>query len=118
MTDTTAIGRTAETAAAAYLQKQGMTIIDRNWRNRWCEIDIVARRGDIIHFVEVKYRRTISYGAGYEHINRDKAARLTRAALAWCQARRFSGDYQIDAISFSGSLEQPLIEYLPSIIGF
>jgi putative endonuclease len=116
MTNTTAIGRAAETAAANYLETHGFTILDRNWRNRWCEIDIVARKDNAVHFVEVKYRRTTAYGAGYDFINYEKANRLTRAALAWCQAHYYQGDYQIDALSLSGPSDNLKIVYIPSIL--
>jgi putative endonuclease len=116
MTDTTAIGRAAETAAAQYLEAQGFTVLDRNWRNRWCELDIVARRTGTTHFVEVKYRRHTYHGAGYESVGYDKTNRLRRAALAWCQAHRYDGDYQIDIISMSGPQDQPIIEYLPNVL--
>jgi len=116
MTNTTAIGRTAEAAAAAYLEERGFIVLDRNWRNRWCEIDLVARKDGVIHFIEVKYRRTTAYGAGYDFINYEKANRLTRAALAWCQAHYYQGDYQIDAVSLSGVADNPKIVYIPSIL--
>jgi putative endonuclease len=114
--NTTAIGRTAESAAASYLESQGLVILDRNWRNRWCEIDIVARGGETIHFVEVKYRRRTDFGAGYESINYAKANRLRRAALAWVQAHRHTGGYQIDIVSISGALSQPKITCIPNAL--
>ena len=113
---TTSSGRAAETHAAKYLQRHGFIILDRNWRNRWCELDIVAALGNTIHFVEVKYRATAAYGRPDEYVNYDKMNRLTRAALAWNQAHRHFGDYQIDIISVTGNLERPSIEHLPSAI--
>lgn len=84
---TTSAGRTAETDAAHYLEQQGYRILDRNWRNRWCELDIVAQRAGVVHFVEVKYRANTSYGLPAEYINRDKITRLTRAAVAYNRHR-------------------------------
>ncbi|GAC1371986.1 MAG: hypothetical protein NVSMB39_6180 [Candidatus Saccharimonadales bacterium] len=65
--------------------------LGRNWRNRWCEIDIVARRGAQIHFVEVKYRRNVSYGYASEYISR--LGLVSGAPLLWrlpdrCSHRR------------------------------
>ena len=77
---------------------------------------IVARKDNAVHFVEVKYRRTTAYGAGYDFINYEKANRLTRAALAWCQAHYYQGDYQIDALSLSGPSDNLKIVYIPSIL--
>ena len=55
-------GRRAEKAAATYLEMRGYQIIERNWRRPRCEIDIVAKKGDVIYFVEVKYRRNDNQG--------------------------------------------------------
>lgn len=112
----TEIGRAAEALAAQYLEGRGLTILDRNWRNRWCELDLVARGPEGIHFIEVKYRRRTDWGSGFDHITPDKIHRLTRAALAWNQARRHHGHYQIDVISVSGPLDNATIEYLPSAV--
>ena len=110
-------GLAAEARAAQYLEDQlGFTILDRNWRNRWCEIDLVARsqsdarigRGTV-HFVEVKYRRSTAYGFAAEYISYDKQHRLTRAAAAWCQAHGYRGAYQIDIITVEGELSAPAI---------
>jgi len=128
--------------AAAYLARHGYTILDRNWRNRWCELDIVARRGSAgqgattwapnnypalrtpgahpeaneVHFIEVKYRRTTAYGYAAEYISRDKQARLIRAAAAWCQAHHYTGPYQISVVTVEGDLAAPVITYLPGVI--
>lgn len=115
---TTSTGRTAEAHAAHYLQQHGFIILDRNWRNRWCELDIVASHGGAVHFIEVKYRATTAYGSPAEYINHDKISRLMLAALAWNQAHHHFGDYQIDIISVTGSLERPVIEHLPNAIGW
>lgn len=109
-------GRAAETLAAQYLENRGLVILDRNWRNRWCELDVVARGPEGIHFIEVKYRRRTDWGSGFDHITPAKINRLTRAALAWNQAHRYYGHYQIDVISISGPLDATTIEYLPCAI--
>jgi len=114
---TVEVGRAAEQLAAAHLEAAGYTIISRNWRNRWCEIDIVARLGPQIHIVEVKYRANTAYGFAAEYISRDKSARLIRAAAACCQASRHYGPYQIDVIAVEGDLEGPIIEHLENVLG-
>jgi putative endonuclease len=114
---TTSTGRAAEQVAADYLVRQGYAILYRNWRNRWCELDIVARKAGTVHFIEVKYRASTAYGLPAEFINHDKSQRLARAALAWTQAHSYSGPYQIDVVSVTGSLENPKLEHLPDITG-
>ena len=114
---TVEVGRAAETLAADWLQRQGFTILDRNWRIRWCELDVVAGCGATIHIVEVKYRRRSDFGSGFEYITADKARRLQRAAIMWLKAHgRLDAPYQIDIIAISGSLKAQNLEYLPNAI--
>ena len=114
---TTSTGRAAEAVAAEYLVRRGFALLDRNWRNRWCELDIVAAQGGRLHFVEVKYRATSFFGAPAEYVNHDKLVRLQRAALAYNQAHGHHGTYQIDVISLTGPLEHPAVDYLADITG-
>lgn len=99
---TTALGRTAEQHAADYLEAQGFTVVARNWRTRFCELDIIARRGATIHIVEVKYRASTRWGTAAEYISYDKTRRLQRAALAWCQVHNHAGSIQIDVLTVEG----------------
>lgn len=105
-------GALAEQRAAEYLSDRGYKIIDRNWRNRWCEIDIVATKLGVVHFIEVKFRKSDAYGSGFEYITREKQNRLARAAAMYMSAYDPDGHCQIDAISMTGSS----IEYLENIV--
>lgn len=73
------IGDVGEDLAVSYIEAEGYSIIDRNWRNRWCEIDIVAKNGHEIAFFEVKYRKNRTYGGAESAITADKISRLRRA---------------------------------------
>ncbi len=113
----TQLGQKAEELATQYLQNQGMKILARNWRNRWCEIDVIAvDKPGIIRFVEVKFRHNPAFGSGFEYITYDKAQRLRRAAQAWMQIHYGSQAYQIDVISVMGNLNNPQIEYLSNAV--
>ena len=57
---TTAAGQKAELTATNYLEMRGYAILERNYRRPRCEIDIVARKNDVVYFVEVKRARTNS----------------------------------------------------------
>lgn len=109
----TAAGQTAEDAVAVYLQNAGFTIINRNWRNRFCEIDIVAQQDHRIHFVEVKYRRDDSHGSGLEYITPTKIKQLKKAALYWVHENNWKDDYQIDAASVDATGD---IQYVSAIL--
>jgi len=113
---TTSTGRQAEDQAAAYLAAEGYEILARNWHNRWCELDIIARQGDEIHFIEVKYRRHTTWGTGFDYITPDKITRLKRAALAWTWANHYDGPYQIGAVAVTGDLRSPTIELRAGVI--
>jgi len=114
---TVEIGRAAERLAATWLEQHGFAILDRNWRTRWCELDIVAWRHSIIHIVEVKYRQRPDFGTGFEYITPDKAGRLRRAALMWLKAHgQVGAAYQIDIMALSGSLKPENVAYLPNAI--
>ncbi len=112
----TEAGKQAEAEAAEYLSRLGLAILDRNWRNRWCEIDIVAEQDGVIHFVEVKYRANNQYGSGFDYISEEKQHRLQRAAEMWMMSHRRYGDYQIDAVSVVGQPGQATIEYLSNAV--
>lgn len=113
---TTERGRVAEKLAANYLEQRGFKILDRNWHNRYAEIDLVAASQEAIHIVEVKYRARADWGSGFEYINADKAQRLSRAAQFWAQEKQYQGPIQIDVISVTGELTRPIIDYLPNAL--
>lgn len=100
----TETGRRAEAAVADYLAKQGYRILARNWRTRFCEIDIVAERKGVICFVEVKYRTTDKQGGGLEYITAKKLKQMDFAAQSWCNEKDWAGDWRLvaAAVSFDG----------------
>jgi putative endonuclease len=95
-----ALGRRGEVIAADFLCAAGLAIIDRNWRCSQGEIDIVARDGGELVFVEVKTRSSLAFGHPLEAITVVKLARLRRLAAAWCEAHPGNHDrIRIDAIA-------------------
>lgn len=83
-----AVGAYGERVAAAHLVEAGMVVLERNWRCPHGEIDIVARDGDVLVFVEVKTRTSEAFGSPLEGVTPRKAARLRRLAAAWLHERR------------------------------
>jgi putative endonuclease len=81
--DRSEIARRGEDAAAAFLERVGMQIEVRNWRSSAGEIDIVARDGDELVFVEVKTRRSERAGTAAEAVSTAKQGRLVRLARAY-----------------------------------
>ncbi|KPC83716.1 MULTISPECIES: YraN family protein [Streptomyces] len=78
-----ALGRYGEDLAARLLASAGMTVLERNWRCRAGEIDIVARDGDAVVVCEVKARRAGSFEHPMEAVTPAKAERLRRLAEIW-----------------------------------
>jgi len=78
-------GQRGEDAAAAYLERAGLTIVERNWRSKAGEIDIVALDGETLVLCEVKTRRTVSKGTPEEAVTPTKQRRITRLAEAYVQ---------------------------------
>lgn len=93
------LGRRGEQLAATHLQDRGMAVLDRNWRCATGEIDIVARDGEQLVFVEVKTRAGLGFGHPLEAITHRKLARLRQLAAEWCRAHPDArGAVRIDAI--------------------
>jgi putative endonuclease len=86
-----AVGRYGEQLAVERLTAAGLEILDRNWRCREGEIDIVARDGPVLAFVEVKTRSSLAYGSPAEAVDRAKSARIRQLALRWMMAQREVG---------------------------
>jgi putative endonuclease len=92
-------GRWGEKAAAAYLTHQGYEILARNYHCRYGELDIVAREGNEIVFVEVKSRRSDSFGSPASAVDARKVLRLRRTARDFLYRYRRPGEsYRFDVI--------------------
>lgn len=74
------IGDAAESEVAEYLKKRGHEILARNWRTKYCEIDIVSRAGGTVYFTEVKYRKNDRQGGGLAAITPKKQRQMAFAA--------------------------------------
>jgi putative endonuclease len=86
-----AVGDYGERLAVRELERQGLRVLDRNWRCREGEIDIVAWHRDVLVICEVKTRTSDRYGTAVEAITPEKAARLRRLGTAWAQAHALPG---------------------------
>lgn len=107
------LGARGERAAARHLRRQGLRIIARNVETPFGEIDLIAREGDRLVFVEVKTR---ARGAPAEAVNHEKRGRITRAALAF--ARRHGlieagvgWRFDIVAIVWPDARGRPIIDH-------
>ncbi|MCD1285910.1 YraN family protein [Brevibacterium sp. CCUG 69071] len=110
-----ALGRIGEDLAADYLERAGMVVVTRNFRCPQGEIDIIARDGETIVFVEVKTRRTAALGSPLEAVTRDKVARLRRLSGIWLsQQPAYYRSTRIDALGIVME-PAPIYDHCPNI---
>ncbi len=94
------LGRWGEEAAAHYLTQLGYEILERNLRTEHGEIDLIARQGNQLVFVEVKARSSADFGPPEDAVTPAKQQHLQDAAESYLQAHPdFSGDWRVDVIS-------------------
>ncbi len=92
----------------------GFRILHRNWRSGRYELDIVAEKGDAIHFVEVKCRRRGSLTAPEDAFTRTKFDSLVKAARAYIAAYGIDLDAQFDLIAVEESFSSSTLRYIPN----
>ncbi len=78
-----ALGRFGEQATVDHLVAAGLTVLERNWRCRDGEVDVIAVEGDVLVMCEVKTRRGVEFGTPLDAVTPAKAARLRRLASQW-----------------------------------
>jgi ribonuclease HII len=101
-TTTKAIGDTAEEVVATYLRNEKHEIIERNWRTKFCEIDIISRHGNVLYFTEVKYRKNANQGGGMAAITSKKLRQMTFAAELYMMRQKESLQPMLAAASVVG----------------
>jgi putative endonuclease len=96
-------GRHAEDVAAAYLQRRGLKLIVRNYRCRFGEIDLIAREGKTLVFIEVRMRASDGFGGAAASITAAKRGKLLRTARHYLSATARAPACRFDALLVSGS---------------
>jgi len=109
-------GAAAEALAASYLVACGLTIVQRNYRCRGGEIDLIARDGEILVFVEVRLRRNRAFGTAAESITAAKRRRLRLAARHYLARLGHEPPCRFDAVLLD-ALETATIEWLRGVEG-
>ena len=107
-TNRTQLGNIAERYVVQHLEQRGYEILDRNWRRKWGELDIVAKKDGAVIFVEVKANRDESEGFDPEvRANREKMAKVARTARTYLMSKKYppEQEWQIDIISVT--FDQP-----------
>lgn len=93
------LGQRGEDLAASYLQKQGYKIIQRNYKTMIGEIDIIARDGDDLVFIEVKTRESLEYGHPFESVNKNKRRKIANVAMLYLKRLKDIPPCRFDVVS-------------------
>jgi putative endonuclease len=107
------LGALGERLAAEHLERRGFTIVERNYRTRWGELDLVAFDGHVLAFCEVKTRRLApDAGNPFEAIRWRKQSRVRRMASSWLRERKerpYAEFIRCDAIGVTFDLSGRLV---------
>lgn len=110
-------GNQAEALARDYLSRNGLSFCASNFQCKTGEIDLIMKDGDMLVFVEVRYRAEISHGTPLDTVTASKQGKLRRTASYFLQ-QHFGDRWpacRFDVIGISGELNKtPLIEWVPS----
>lgn len=114
------LGYKGEETAAHYLKSKGYEILQNNFTVRGGEIDLIARKNNILIFVEVKTRSNGAFGTGSESVSGFKRMRLRRTAARWLAINRMNDDtdYRLDVIEIMPGAESagaPNINHIEDI---
>ncbi len=111
-------GRAAEEAAAQYLQRRGWRLLDRNVRIGRGELDLIARRGAVLAFVEVKARRSGAAGAPEDAVTPRKRRQVARLAELWLAWRPWAltgvTDVRFDIVAVDATAMPASVRHLPA----
>lgn len=108
------LGNRGEVAAARFLQRLRYRIIERQMRNRFGELDLVALNGDVVVFVEVKTRTTLLAGHPTEAVTATKQRKITRSALAYLKRRGWLEHrvrFDVIAVVWSNEAATPKLQH-------
>jgi putative endonuclease len=111
------LGNRGETLASQFLERQGMRILERQYRGNYGELDLVAQDGDTVVFIEVKTRTTAIAGDPTEAVTPTKQKKITQSALAYLKRRRWLNRrtrFDVVSILWNGPGGEPEIRHYPS----
>jgi ribonuclease HII len=98
------IGDLAEDEAANYLVRHGHDILERNWKTKYCEIDIVSSKNQTVYFTEVKYRKNPDQGGGMAAITKKKLNQMKFAANLYVQTKKINDvNLLLTVVSMTGT---------------
>ena len=106
------VGKAGEKLAATYLAENGYTILQQNWRYSYYEIDLIAIKNNLLHFVEVKYRSTNWSGFPEEAVNKKKIKDLLRAIDQYLFLNPKYDNFHLDILAITELPNKPAEYFL------
>ena len=106
------LGEKGENLAVEFLQKKGYQILDRNWRFKKAEVDIIAQKEDILVIVEVKTRTSNYFGNPQDFINQKKVQLLVEAANEYVISKDLDVEVRFDIIAILKNKQEFDLEHL------
>ena len=104
-------GEEAEQQALDYLNRRGLKLIERNYRCKAGEIDLIMQERDALIFVEVRYRQSRDFGSALESVTPRKQRKLLAAANQYLQAKQKDQPCRFDVVALNGS-GHPRMEWI------
>ena len=110
-------GDWGEEYARRFLEGKGYSILESNYRGKYGEIDLVAREGECLVFVEVKSRRTGAFGRPEESVTESKQQKLVQAALEYMQSNEMEEDeWRIDVVGIEAGGARPRVRLVRNAV--
>lgn len=105
-------GQKGEDLASQYLTENGYKIIEKNWKCRWGEVDLIAQKGPKLTFVEVKARKGKSYGSPLEAVHKLKQEKIVRTALLFIQKNPHYEEFTFAVIGVDLEKSSKSVEFI------
>jgi len=111
-------GKAAEDAAARFLKAKGYKILERNYRNKFGEIDIIAEQKRVICFIEIKARHALDFGFPQEAVTGRKQRQISKVALWYLKSRKLLDQpARFDVLGLLYKSNQPEISLIMDAFG-
>ncbi|GAB4518952.1 MAG: YraN family protein [Anaerolineae bacterium] len=113
-------GTLGERYAAQYLEQKGYTILHTNWRWPHGEVDIIARQGETLVFVEVRTRHAPSTESAFASLSPEKQTKMIHGAYAYIKCANLPEDtlWRVDAIAVALVKSMPIIDHVEDALGW
>jgi len=96
--NSSSIGKLGENIAREYLENKGYKIIEQNYKTKYAEIDLIAKKDNVLIFVEVRSKAGEQFGSPEDTINREKKRRLKMNSMGYVNRVKWRKGYRVDAV--------------------